>query len=337
MAGFPDQPERHHDRCRCAHRHRGGIRRLHPGISNADLLAGRFRFEATPDSANVVNRGTIVTQSGGFVYFVGRNVENSGVIHTPRGEILLAAGNAVEIINPAVAQPGRVEISAGANEAVNLGKLVAAGGTIGMFAGTVRQRGMASASTAEVDASRTHRVPREKGRRGGGGSRTEVGSRGGSVQVIAETVWRRRSGSIEARGTRTPVLEAAPPRLPFCRPCRGGAHLVTHPDEERAGVVLRAAPRRANDPLPRRLRRSPRHARWRQRGRFGAAGGPVRQRRHRCVGRAGAAVRSWSAATIAAPTLLVRNPNPPVVEADVVIRADAQLRGNGGKVCRWAG
>ncbi|MFN0162402.1 MAG: filamentous hemagglutinin N-terminal domain-containing protein, partial [Burkholderiales bacterium] len=181
------------------------------GLSNADMLAGRLRFEATPGSANVVNHGTIVTQSGGFVYFVGKNVENHGVIHTPRGEILLTAGSAVEIFNPRTPAL-RVEISASAEEAVNLGRLIAAGGSIGMFAGNVRQRGVISANTAEVNAQGRVVLRARRDVEVAAGSRTEAsGPAGGSVAVQAESGTVTLAGHVEARGTATPASEAALP------------------------------------------------------------------------------------------------------------------------------
>ena len=181
------------------------------GISNVDLLAGKFRFDATPGTGNVINQGTIVTQNGGFVYFIGRNVENSGVIHTPKGEIILAAGNSVEIINPQ--SPNlRVEISATQNEAINLGKLVASGGTIGMFAGNVRQRGVASASTAEVNAQGRIVFRAKKDVEVASGSRTEAnGPTGGSVTIQAESGTATVAGLVEARGGQSLAGEGALP------------------------------------------------------------------------------------------------------------------------------
>jgi hypothetical protein len=41
----------------------------------------------------VINQGEIRTPSGGSVYLVGSNVSNDGIIHTPAGETILAAGN----------------------------------------------------------------------------------------------------------------------------------------------------------------------------------------------------------------------------------------------------
>ena len=181
------------------------------GISNTDLLAGKFKFTGGPGTGNVVNQGTIVTQNGGYVYFIGKNVENSGVIHTPQGQIVLAAGNSVEIINPQ-SPDLRVEITAGANEAVNLGKLVASGGTIGMFAGNVRQKGIVSASTAEVNAQGKIVFVAKKDVELAAGSRTEAnGPNGGSITIQAQGGIATVEGTVEAKGTSTPVLETGLP------------------------------------------------------------------------------------------------------------------------------
>ncbi|HEX4325485.1 MAG TPA: filamentous hemagglutinin N-terminal domain-containing protein, partial [Burkholderiales bacterium] len=181
------------------------------GISNADLLAGKFKFEGGAGSGNVVNQGTIVTQSGGYVYFIGKDVENSGVIHSPNGQILLAAGKSVEIINPQ--SPNlQVEITASNNEAVNLGKLVAEGGTIGMFAGNIHQKGLVSATTAEVNAQGKIVFIAKKNVELAAGSVTEAnGPNGGNITIQAQTGTATVAGTVEAKGTSTPVLVSGLP------------------------------------------------------------------------------------------------------------------------------
>jgi filamentous hemagglutinin family protein len=69
-------------------------------MSDADFLNDRMRFtadRATPGS--VSNAGNINTPTGGFVYIVAPQVENSGVISTPGGEAILAAGHSVELVD----------------------------------------------------------------------------------------------------------------------------------------------------------------------------------------------------------------------------------------------
>ena len=90
-------------------------------------------------------------RSGGPVYLVAPNVENHGVITSPTGEIILAAGKSVELVQ--AANPNlRVEITASQNEALNVGKLVASSGRVGIFGATVRNAGTVSANAASVDA-----------------------------------------------------------------------------------------------------------------------------------------------------------------------------------------
>ena len=123
-------------------------------LSDADFVAGRHRFAETQGAGNVVNRGAISTASGGMVYLVGQNIENHGVIKSPKGEILLAAGKSIELVDAGTPEI-RVQITAPDNEALNLGQLLASGGRIGMYAGLVRQGGVANANTAVVGENGT--------------------------------------------------------------------------------------------------------------------------------------------------------------------------------------
>lgn len=51
--------------------------------------------------------------SGGRVYLIAQDVQNSGVIHTPQGEVWLAAPEM------------RVTITAPGNSSINMGQLIA--------------------------------------------------------------------------------------------------------------------------------------------------------------------------------------------------------------------
>jgi filamentous hemagglutinin family protein len=119
-------------------------------LSNEDFLAGRLRFTETPRAGAVTNVGNIATPEGGQVYLVGSSVINGGVITSPRGEVLLAAGKSVELVNPGTPDL-RVEIVAPRNEVVNLGEIVANAGRIGIFAGLIRNRNLLQADAAQVE------------------------------------------------------------------------------------------------------------------------------------------------------------------------------------------
>lgn len=92
-------------------------------IEDGDFLAGKHRYNADiANPGNVVSQGNIRTPNGGFVYLIGTQVENSGVIDTPSGEAILAAGHSVEIVDST--DPSlRVQVSANSQD-VNLSQLM---------------------------------------------------------------------------------------------------------------------------------------------------------------------------------------------------------------------
>lgn len=108
-------------------------------LSNADFLAGRLRFTSTPGAGSVVNNGTITSAGANApIYLIGPAVTNGGIITGPRGEVLLAAGQTVEVAEPGTPNL-RVEITAPDNEVLNLGTIFMQSGRVNLFGGIVRQ------------------------------------------------------------------------------------------------------------------------------------------------------------------------------------------------------
>jgi len=198
-------------------------------ITNADFLAGRMRFGDTPGAGLITNAGEIRTPLGGKVVLIApQGVENSGVIHAPKGEVILAAGKTVELadtLNPEV----RVEISAPEARAINLGRIVAESGKVGIYGGIVANRGLVSADSAVVGENgkivfrSTKETNLEAGSvvtaSGKSGGTVEIGSSGtalvagsvkatgsestgGTVHVLGENVGVIGQGSIDASGER---------------------------------------------------------------------------------------------------------------------------------------
>ncbi len=116
-------------------------------LSDQDFLGGKLKFSETPGAGSVVNEGAITTPSGGAVYLVGASVENKGLIRSPQGEVMLAAGKSVELVDPGTPNL-RVEITAPANQVVNLGEVAADAGRVGIYAGLIRQGGTIQANSA---------------------------------------------------------------------------------------------------------------------------------------------------------------------------------------------
>jgi filamentous hemagglutinin family protein len=119
-------------------------------ISNDDFLNNRMRFTDGALAGGVVNQGNI---TGGSVYLIGNAVANKGLITSPNGEVVLAAGNSVELVNPGTPNL-RVEVVAPANEARNLGTISAEAGRVGIYAGLIKQGGTISADSAVAEGGR---------------------------------------------------------------------------------------------------------------------------------------------------------------------------------------
>ncbi len=122
-------------------------------LSNQEFLTGKLNFQATPGAGSVVNQGRITTPTGGSVYLVAPNVENSGIIQAPSGEVMLAAGQTVQLLDSG--SPGvAIEITGQAGNVTNLGKILADSGRIGMAGALVINQGQASADSVVSEGGR---------------------------------------------------------------------------------------------------------------------------------------------------------------------------------------
>jgi filamentous hemagglutinin family protein len=122
------------------------------GISNTDFLAGRNAFVAggVPDR-QVLNQGTLSTSLGGHVWLVGGSVQNEGSVSSPGGQIVLAAGQSVDLVDSGVPNV-TVRVSASGNDVVNLGQLLApGGGSIDLHGAIVNQQGIVRATSLDND------------------------------------------------------------------------------------------------------------------------------------------------------------------------------------------
>ncbi len=88
------------------------------GISDQDFLAGKYNFTAGATAAGIQNQGTISTPAGGKVFLIAPNVENSGLIYSPEGDIMLAAGQSVQMVD-SLSSDIAVVVSAPADTALN--------------------------------------------------------------------------------------------------------------------------------------------------------------------------------------------------------------------------
>src|SRR5450631_4128593 len=166
-------------------------------LSDADFLAGRNHFTQVPGSANVSNAGNITAQNGGQIYLIAPNVENTGVITAPNGEILLAAGYSVDLVsttNPNL----RVNITAPAGDATNVGQLIAQSGSLGLFGTVVRNSGTVSADSATMQGGKI--VFKATQRTEISGTVSATGTTGGSIQALGNEVQVTAGAVLDASG-----------------------------------------------------------------------------------------------------------------------------------------
>ena len=214
------------------------------GISDADFLAGLYRFDAGPDAGNITNQGLIEAGADG-VFLLAPSIENSGVIRTDGGDLVLAAGRTVNLTSLDL-DGVQVEVQASEDEALNLGDLVAERGALGAFAGSIRNSGTIEANAVTVDDDGTIRLVAEgditleaDGRvaaEGPSGGVVHVESREGTTWVSGEVSARAsegRGGTIRLLG-RQVGLEGA--EIDASGPTGGGEVLVGG-DESGEGLL----------------------------------------------------------------------------------------------------
>jgi len=128
----------------------GGLVASSLDLSNTDFSSGKNNFNSSVQNpGSVVNQGSITTPSGGSIYLIAPQVQNSGILTSPQGDVLLAAGHSVQLMDGA--DPNiQVVISAPTDQAMNLGSVIAQGGKIGVLGALVNQSGTVSANSAVV-------------------------------------------------------------------------------------------------------------------------------------------------------------------------------------------
>ena len=136
------------------------------GLYSADGKTPGFtdalgKIELRPGAVIETSRPSTVTQSGGYVLLLGREVDNAGTITTPKGQAALAAGDNFVIKrgqgtegNVASTTRGNEVTASGVGTVRNSGLILSPLGDITLAARQVEQAGVL-ASTTSVDARGT--------------------------------------------------------------------------------------------------------------------------------------------------------------------------------------
>ena len=170
-------------------------------ISDSDFKAGRINFSGGPLAGRIENQGAIRTPAGGSIYLIAPDVTNSGVINAPNGDILLAAGRQVSLVESTTPEIA-VVVSAPENEALNLGRIIAEAGRIGIYGGLIRHRGIVSADSAVMDKTGAIHFRATKDITFDKDSVTTAnGPKGGNITVQSTEGTTLVSGAVEAKGS----------------------------------------------------------------------------------------------------------------------------------------
>ena len=170
------------------------------GIDDADFLAGRYEFDAGPDAGDIENLGLIESGADG-VFLLAPSVENSGVIRTDGGDLVLAAGRTITLTSLDL-DGVRVEVQAPEDGALNLGELIANRGAAGVFAHSIRNSGTVEANAVTVDENGTIRLVAQGDITLEASGRVAAdGPSGGEVHIESKSGTTWVSGEVSAQGS----------------------------------------------------------------------------------------------------------------------------------------
>lgn len=171
-------------------------------VKDSDFLAGRLNFQAGGTPGELRNAGTINAAGGGRIYLVASSVVNTGVANAPGGEVLLAAGQTVQLLDTGT--PGVSVTITGADGAVkNLGRIAAEAGRIGLAAGLVSNSGTIDASSVVRDGGRIFLRASNELKTTAESAISASGNRGGNVVLYADGA-ASINGRVSATGSAGP-------------------------------------------------------------------------------------------------------------------------------------
>ena len=157
-------------------------------ITDEDFIQGHMHFDGGADSGDVVNHGHLLAGQGGEIVLIAPLVANHGVIEAKNGSIVLAAGQSITL--ESLDRAGiRVEIQAPTDQVLNLGKILADGGSAALIAGTLSNTGVVQANrVTRRDDGRLWLEASHEANISGALSVQGVSTRGGDISLTAPSV-----------------------------------------------------------------------------------------------------------------------------------------------------
>ena len=151
----------------------------------------------------IVNQGELRAASGGRVWLVGGEggVRNEGLIAAPDGQVVLAAGRSVDLVDERLPHVA-VRVSAPGTEVLNLGSIAAGGGRVDLLSAVVNQSGIVQADSMGAAGGVVRLEATESVQLGAGSVTRASGSAGGRVLIDAGPAGTMlAAGSVQAIGS----------------------------------------------------------------------------------------------------------------------------------------
>jgi filamentous hemagglutinin family protein len=170
-------------------------------ISDQDFLNNNLQFDGNASNGAIENKGYIKAGLNGDVFLIAPNIENSGIIETNGGHIILAAGEKVSLAsfeNENIV----FQVQSPDNKVTNLGSVITNGGAAELFAGTITHSGSINANSISVnDAGQVTLAAISDINIESNSLITASANSGGEIHIESEqgTTW--VSGSVQATGS----------------------------------------------------------------------------------------------------------------------------------------
>jgi len=121
-----------------------------PGTPVEGASGANWLFTGPPPTAKIVNYGQITSETGGYVYLIGADLENQGTISTPGGSMGLCAGNTVLLSERPDGRGLSAKVTLPSGTINNGGRLNVDGGSLLASAKTVNQNGVIEANSVNI-------------------------------------------------------------------------------------------------------------------------------------------------------------------------------------------
>src|SRR5262245_641862 len=167
----------------------GGLVASSLNLSNVNFMAGYYLFQGTGVEGLVKNSGAIHAFHDG-AYLLAPNVENSGIIVSPGGNVVLGAGSTAYLSNRPDGRGFLAEVTAPAGTAANLKDILADGGQVTLAGRVVNQAGLIRADSVREQQGKIEILARDAVTLAEGSRTLARGgddgvSQGGTVRAVA--------------------------------------------------------------------------------------------------------------------------------------------------------